>query len=345
LVTDSTRADALLQLAYSGISPQRVLRLLGGGPQQAMRRLLRDHKSSDTQRGELAVEASVRRAQLDAAGMTFVELDVPETWLSAGGPAPPRWLFLRGPMPVAPGVAVVGSRRATSYGLAVARRIGGALAEAGIVVVSGMALGIDGAAHRGCLVRAGTTVAVLGCGVDVPYPARHRQLAREILDGGGAVVSEYPPGTRPEPWRFPERNRIIAGLSRAVVVVEAAEQSGALITARLALDLNIDVFAVPGDIDRPTSQGANQLIRDGAHPVSSIDELLEGLGFAGIESGTVGALALEPGERITVEDLVARHPGRSVSEVLATVARLELEGKLQVDAGYVELPLQRRVSS
>jgi DNA processing protein len=345
MVTNPAESDALIRLAFSGIGLQRLLRVTKLGPERALRRLGADTSLAESQRAGLAVDASARRAQLVALGIRFTELDAQASGMSGGAVEPPRWLFLRGTLPMTPGVAVVGSRRATSYGLAVARQIGFGLADAGLPVISGLALGIDGAAHRGCLAAGGITIAVLGSGVDVLYPIRHRQLAQEILDSGGAVVSEYPPGTRPEPWRFPERNRIIAGMSRAVVVVEAAERSGALITARLALDMNLDVFAVPGDIDRPTSRGANQLIRDGAHPVCSIEELLEGLGFAATDWAPLEDLGLEVGERVAVEDLVARHPERAIPEVMSAIAHLELEGRLRVEGGYVEVPRQRRVSS
>lgn len=188
-------------------------------------------------------------------------------------------LYSRGALPIEPAVAVIGSRRATTYGLSVARDIGRFLGAWGVNVVSGLAAGIDGAAHRGALDAGGFSTAVLGSGIDVWYPARNRGLGEEILAAGGAVLSEFPPGTPPAPWRFPARNRIIAGMVGAVIVVEAADRSGALITARMALDLGKDVYAVPGDIDRETSLGCNRLIRDGAHPIDTIEILEELLGL------------------------------------------------------------------
>jgi DNA processing protein len=140
-------------------------------------------------------------------------------------------------------------------------------------VVSGLARGIDRAAHVGAVTAGGTCVAVLGSGIDVTYPREHVRLRSDILEGGGAIVSEYPPGTRPDGWRFPTRNRIIAGSADAVVVVEAGETGGALITARIAVDYGVPVFAPPGDIDRPASIGTNQLIRDGAFPIFGADDL------------------------------------------------------------------------
>lgn len=189
---------------------------------------------------------------------------------------PPSRLHIAGVLPTEPAVAVVGSRRCTRYGATLARDMAASIARAGWTVVSGLARGIDTAAHLGALDGGGPTVAVLGCGIGRWYPASNRQLGERIVESG-AVVSEYPPGTDPAPWRFPARNRIIVGLSVAVVVVEAAEKSGALITARLAMERGIEVFAVPGDLDRETSRGTNRLIADGAHPIIARSELVEAL--------------------------------------------------------------------
>ncbi len=178
----------------------------------------------------------------------------------------PLLLYVRGRLPdfaAAPAVAVVGTRRATTYGRRAARYFAGNLAQSGCIVVSGMALGIDGEANRTAIEAGGTTVAVLGCGVDVCYPWEHEQLMEDIIRTG-AVISEYPPGSRADGWHFPQRNRIITGLSRGTLVVEAPKQSGALISARLALDQGRDVFAVPGPINEPNSEGCNILIRQGA---------------------------------------------------------------------------------
>jgi DNA processing protein len=186
--------------------------------------------------------------------------------------APPEVWLLGGPLPPAPRVAVVGSRVATHAGLEVARRLGADLAGAGIPVVSGMALGIDGAAHLGALDAGGPTVAVLGCGIDMCYPPSHRHLRDRIAEHG-CVLTEYPPGTVPAPWRFPGRNRIIAALAAAVVVVEASDRSGALSTARHAADLGRDVLAVPGSVLSDRSSGTNRLIRDGATPLIETADL------------------------------------------------------------------------
>jgi DNA processing protein len=174
-------------------------------------------------------------------------------------------------------VAVVGARSCSSYGAQVARMLGRELAAAGLLVISGLARGIDGEAHRGALSGGGRTVGVLGCGIDRDYPAAHASLSRRMEDGG-LVVSEYEPGVEPAPWRFPARNRIIAGLSEAVVVVEARERSGALITADFALEEGREVFAVPGEITSSLSVGTNALLKLGATPLTGVDDVLDALG-------------------------------------------------------------------
>jgi DNA processing protein len=176
--------------------------------------------------------------------------------------------------PTAPSVAVVGSRRATFGGVEIAQSIGRELAAAGIQVVSGMALGIDAAAHAGALDAGGTTVAVLGCGIDVCYPSRHADLRARIA-ATGSVITEEPAGTPPLKYNFPRRNRIIAALAHAVVVVEATERSGALSTARWAADLGREVLAVPGSIRARQSSGTNLLIRDGARPFLGVGDLFD----------------------------------------------------------------------
>ena len=195
---------------------------------------------------------------------------------------PPAGLFLRGTAEAnllsAPAVAVVGARACSSYGSQVARLLGRELAAAGLVVVSGLARGVDGEAHRGALEAGGSTVAVLGCGVDRDYPATHAQLARGIGETG-LIVSEYAPGVEPAPWRFPARNRIIAGLAAATVIVEARERSGALITADFALEAGREVYAVPGEITSSLSAGTNALLRLGATPLTQVADVLDALGF------------------------------------------------------------------
>ena len=195
---------------------------------------------------------------------------------------PPRAVYLRGTgEPELLGrraVGVVGARSCSPYGAQVARMLGRDLAAAGLVVVSGLARGIDGEAHRGALESGGPTVGVLGCGIDRDYPAVNASLSRRMEDGG-LVISEYEAGVEPAPWRFPARNRIIAGLCEAVVVVEARERSGALITADFALEEGREVFAVPGEITSALSVGSNALLRLGATPLTGPGDVLEALGI------------------------------------------------------------------
>ncbi|TMD16658.1 MAG: DNA-protecting protein DprA, partial [Chloroflexi bacterium] len=186
---------------------------------------------------------------------------------------PPDRLYVRGTIPSGCMIAVVGSRRATPYGLRVAERLARELAGLGVVVVSGLARGVDAAAHRGALAAGGQTVAVLAGGLDRIYPPEHASMAEQIA-GQGALLSEARDGTAPLPGLFPVRNRIISGLSRGLVVVEAAERSGALITARMALEQGREVFAVPGSIENPLTAGTHGLIRDGAGLVQGVEDVL-----------------------------------------------------------------------
>ncbi len=261
---------------------------------------------------------------------------------------PPIGLFHRGPLPDGKAVAIVGSRRSTAYGREVAEHLGHELAAAGVWVVSGMARGVDAAAHRGAVAAGGPTAAVWGTGPDRVYPAEHRQLAEEIASAG-SLVTEFPPGTAPLPHHFPARNRIIAGLVDVVVVVEAAERSGALITARLALDEGRDVMAVPGSVFSRHSAGPNGLIRSGAAPVLQASDILD---VVGVSSRTRAAAddevghglleAIPGGEAVTVDHLAARL-GWPVARVAEELFHLEIEGRVvrEADGRY----RRRRVSS
>jgi len=197
-------------------------------------------------------------------------------------PAPPKQLFYLGAEPSGwldrPKVAIVGSRGVTPYGRQVTERLSSELAERGVVVISGLALGVDGIAHAACLDASGTTVAVLANGLDAIYPASHTQLGRRILEQGGTILSEYPAGTPSLKQHFIARNRIVAGLSNALLITEATEKSGTLHTARFALEQGRDVLAVPGNITSPNSVGTNNLIRTGATPVTSVDDIMYVLG-------------------------------------------------------------------
>jgi DNA processing protein len=243
---------------------------------------------------------------------------------------PPVGLFLRGEadpeLLAQPCVAIVGARACSPYGGQVARALGRELAAAGLVVVSGLARGIDGAAHRGALEAVGLTVAVLGCGIDRDYPASHRDLARGIAERG-LIVSEYAPGVEPAPWRFPARNRIIAGLAAATVVVEARERSGALITADLALEEGREVFAVPGEITSSLSKGTNALLRSGATPLTAAADVLE---LFGLESEAAARDAAEGRSILShlpaTADELARLTQLEPGPLAAALAELEVAG-------------------
>ena len=245
---------------------------------------------------------------------------------------PPARLYLRGSgdatLLAEPAVAIVGARACSAYGSQVARMLGRELASAGVVVVSGLARGIDGEAHRGALGTKGHTVAVLGCGIDRDYPAAHASLARSICERS-LIVSEYEPGVEPAPWRFPARNRIIAGLCAATIVVEARERSGALITADFALEEGREVFAVPGEISSALSAGTNALLRLGATPLTAAADVLESLGIASPaptfpELSETAALVLKH-LPAGVDELV-RLSGLAAAAIAAALAELEIAG-------------------
>lgn len=217
--------------------------------------------------------------------------------------APPI-LFVRGEIIAEDeiAVAIVGTRHATPYGLKQAERFGYGLAKAGVTVVSGLARGIDAAAHQGALNGGGRTIAVLGSGLGQIYPAEHQGLAKAVA-ADGAVISEYAPDAKPRGGMFPQRNRLIAGLSLGTLVVEAPDRSGALITARLAGEQNRDVFAIPGPITSRASRGANQLIRDGAKLVQNVEELLEELGPIGRPVVTDSGQEIRSGSELNLNDI------------------------------------------
>lgn len=338
-------SDARLRLAFAGLHPDRLAALVdryntADAVLEAIR--VRRIKMKEEVRAAVLVPAVRRRRLLERAGISFLAHGGPgyPAHLAALPDAPPG-LFVRGDLPPRAGVAVVGTRRCTAYGRRLAASYGRAIADAGWTLVSGLARGIDGAAHRGTNDAGGVGVAVLGSGVDVVYPREHGELTRGLLAGGGAIVSEYPPGAPPFGWRFPPRNRIISGLSRAVVVVEAGVKGGALITARLAVEQGITVFAVPGDVQRASSRGCNLLIRDGAHPVLDPDDLVEELALVlGPPRRDVGEV--KPGVSDPIVGLVAGHGDVSVdavaaqlklpiAEVLARAVELETAGAIEFD--------------
>jgi DNA processing protein len=284
-------------------------------------------------------------AALTARGLRFVARSEPAfPPLLRAIHDPPVGLFLRGsaaPQLLSrPAVAIVGARASSPYGSQVARMLGRELAAAGLVVVSGLARGVDGEAHRGALEAGAATVGVLGCGSDRDYPAAHRELARRIGESG-LVVSEYAPGVEPAPWRFPARNRIIAGLCAATVVVEAREASGALITADLALEEGREVFACPGEITSALSAGSNALLRLGATPLTSARDVLESFG---IEETAADQVELEgPAQSVLNRlrdaaesaDELARATELDAAELAVALSELELAGlAVQADGVY-----------
>jgi DNA processing protein len=247
---------------------------------------------------------------------------------------PPAGLFLRGraepELLSRPAVAIVGARASSGYGASVARSLARELAASGLVVVSGLARGIDAEAHRGALETPGTTVAVLGCGVDRDYPAAHAELARRVA-GVGLLVSEYAPGVEPAPWRFPARNRIVAGLCAATVVVEARERSGALITTDLAMEEGREVFAVPGEITSSLSAGTNALLKLGAAPLTSAADVLATFGIESEKAQGEQSPLLELPPAST--DELVRRTGLGADEVARALVELELAGQVSVQEG------------
>ena len=347
-------ADAVMRVviaaARAGIEPSALARRAGGAEAllAATPKRLDRLGVPESLRGELrqarTADVGTFRQELASSGTTCL------TGFDSAYPAglhdlhdPPLAIFVRGAL--APdalpagraAVAIVGARRSSDAGLRLARRLGAFAAGAGVTVVSGMALGIDGAAHAGALDAGGVTVAVLGCGTDVAYPRSHRGLYARILEHGMAI-SEYPPGTAPAPWRFPARNRLIAALVGTLVIVEARVRSGALITADHALDLGRDVVAVPGAAGSSACAGTNGLIKSGAGLVEDEADLAVWLG---IDAPAAPAPPADPGARDVLERLsgrpayaddIAAAAGLGPGSAAALLSRLEIDGWLARDA-------------
>jgi DNA processing protein len=288
-------------------------------------------------------EVWARIERLAVGVVTLDEASYPELLREIADPPPV--LYLRGELTSADrwAVAVVGTRRMTAYGRQVVERLVGELARAGVTIVSGLARGVDGAAHRAALQAGGRTVAVLGSGLDRLYPSEHTGLARDIV-GNGAVITEFPLGTKPDAVNFPRRNRIISGLSMGTLVIEAAETSGALITADFALEQGRDVFAVPGSILSPASAGPNRLIKEGARPVTSAQDVLEELNLTAIaqREEVREALPADPTESallqlLSSEPLHVDEIGRSSAlpawQVSSALTMMELKGLVRQVGG------------
>jgi DNA processing protein len=345
-IREGGEVSALLTLdALPGIGLVRLKRLVDvfGSAERALAAPARKFEEVAGRETARARQDAAVRAHIDD-GLQLGErcgMDVC-TWKSADYPArllqlhdPPPVLFLLGRRDLLTTrmVTIVGARRATARSRDVAERLGSALARAGVTVVSGLALGIDAAAHRGALAADGATVAVLGRGADEPYPPGHRALFRRIAEQG-LVISEFLPGTPPLPHHFPRRNRILAALSEAVVVVEAARTSGALITVDHALDLGIDVWAAPGPIDTAACEGSNRLLADGAKLLVSVPELVRAITGADarhesrvdLPGGAAGRLLARLGADALGVDQVATAAQVPVAEALALLTELELDG-------------------
>ena len=320
----------------------------GDPPDAVARRLLsacpRDDADQPIDARARAADAIRGAAAASIAAVPWSDHAYPAALTAIADPPPVLWTRGLAETLSAPAVAIVGSRAASPYGLAVAEQLAGDLAANGLVIVSGLARGVDSAAHRGALAAGGVTVAVLGSGVDVIYPPEHAPLAAAI-DRTGAVISELAPGTHPQPRFFPLRNRIISGLSRAVVVIEAGEKSGSLITARCALDQGRDVLAVPGNVLSGRNRGAHALLRDGAKIVESADDILEELGMGGAAGvrpagaedgrGLTPLLArdpvldsLIPGEACDLDEISERS-GLNTPRLLPRLFELELQGRVR----------------
>jgi DNA processing protein len=276
-------------------------------------------------------EAERQVARAVAAGIEpipFGDTRYPARLAAIGDPPPLLWTRGHARALDSPAVGIVGSRAATPYALDMARRLAMDLASAGITVVSGLARGVDSAAHRATVAARGCTIGVLGCGINRIYPPEHKQLAHDML-ACGAVVSEFPPDVAPLKHHFPLRNRIISGLSLAVVVVEAPEKSGSLITASAAAEQGRDVMVVPGPATGGRNRGGHLLLRDGAKVVESADDILQELNIAGAFASNLPAFAALPEMTEFSVDEVAAHTGELPNVVLATLLELELAGQIQ----------------
>jgi DNA processing protein len=348
------RDAALLLRCLLGPTPRSLHALIWqtGSASRALDRIRRGKSGSKNDRVFLAgADPAVIRERLAETGARFAAPGDADYWPSFLRLCdPPVGVFVRG-RALAPGddrVAIVGSRRPTSTGKDVAEDLSRGLAAAGLVTVSGGAFGIDTAAHRGALDAGGVTVAVLGSGIDVPHPRGNRALFREI-ESSGTLVSEYPPGVAAEPFRFPARNRLIAALTRGVVVVEGAVRSGARITAEHAMELGLDVFALPGSVTNPLAETPLGLLREGATMIRGVTDLLQDLGLNTTrEEGRLGPTGLSDRERRIFERLtapmlpavVARATGLTAGHALSALSRLELRGLIRGVGGRFERTFQ-----
>lgn len=331
------------------IGPTRIDRLLSrfGSLERAwtassaeLRSVLDERAADHLLKTRAKLDPDMEMARFEQKGIKVLSrVDPGYPRLLALVPAPPTVLYVRGELTPADdaAVAIVGTRRSSSYGRDVAIRLATDLARAGVTIVSGLARGIDAAAHQAALQAGGRTIAVLGSGPDVIYPPEHRRLAEQIMLSG-AVVSDYPPGQKPDAKNFPARNRIISGLSLGVIIAEAPARSGALITADFAADQSRDVFVVPGSIFSAAGSGGLRLLRDGARPISSAEDVLEDLRLTGSATPSVAQMslpfdneqerrlhALLTGDGQHIDDLAAAI-NLPIGEVSALLLTMELKG-------------------
>lgn len=355
-MTDDSRLYYQAVSRFEKIGPVRLRRLLAGlgnikniwqaDAAPLMRAGLEENVAAEFAAWKKTRNIEAEWQEIEREGIRVI------TWEDEKYPAllkeihdPPHTIFVRGETSLLSGdftLAVVGTRKLSSYGRQAAETIVAPLARAGMTVVSGLALGIDALVHEITLREHGKTVAVLGGGCDrnTVYPVNNRNLGERIVHEGGALVSEYPPGTLSMPYHFPSRNRIISGLSRGTLVIEAAEDSGSLITARSALDQNREVFAVPGDITRDTSLGPNNLLKMGAHPALSSDDILSALNLQDLkimaeakeiipddptEAKILAALGKEP---IHIDEVV-KSSGLDAAQIGSSLTLMEIKGKVR----------------
>jgi len=311
----------------------------GDPPALALARIVADRWPDDPQKGAAlvaeATAALARGAARRLESLAWSDADYPLALAAIIDPPPVLWTRGSRDALQPPAIAIVGSRAASSYAVDVAERLAGDLAGRGLTVVSGLARGVDSAAHRGAVAAGGSTIAVLGCGADIVYPAEHAPLARSI-EPRGLIISELIPGTPPLPQFFPQRNRIISGLSRAVVIVEAGERSGSLITARCALDQGRDVLAVPGNVLSGRNRGGHALLRDGARIVETADDILEELqGVGGLDrsvqplprpASADPLLAYLPAGETCDLDVIVERSGLTAARLLPRLFELEMQG-------------------
>jgi DNA processing protein len=335
-----------------GIGPARVrlLRDHFGSLAEAWRAPVVDLKAAGLKgrplnnllEAQKSLDLSAEMERLDRTGaavLTWEDEDYPPRLLKID--LPPPVLYVHGSLDEADdlALAIVGTRRASAYGRQVTQDLAAQLARSGVTIVSGLALGIDGEAHRAALDTGGRTIAVLASGVDIVYPPKHRKLAYEIVQQG-ALVSDYPLGTRPEAGNFPPRNRIISGLSMGVLVTEAGIKSGALITTNYALEQGRDVFAVPGNITAKGSDGTNKLIQEGAHTVRKVEDILETLNLTSVidyvearetlpADPTEAALLAELEDGALHADELGQRCGLPIAQVTSTLAMMELKGMVR----------------